>query len=269
MSLIPNTPEVPWRPAKWLVTDFVQPNNPAIRKQAAKLRALSNSDDDFIKITASYIQKNFQYPEQNDGDPSAGLKFQRYDNGALCKRYKYTEEMEYAWGFPCETIEIKLGICIDTSLLFTSLLIAGGIDAWCCLGEIVNAKTNEVAGYHAWPTFMYKGQRCADETTIHFDAETITSIASLYFPQSSDWVNSNGIYYREQEKFNSLEDIGTGSLGSEMVKYMGLPPHAIQCFGLHETLERMELKHKAMAKEWRKSETIKHNILKQAYGVGV
>ena len=266
MSLIPNTPVCPWRPAKWLVTDFVQPNNPSIKEQAAKLRALAPKDDDFIKATAKYIRDEYQYPEQKDGDPSAGGLFKRYDNGAICKRYKYSKEMEYMWGFPCETIEIKLGICIDTSTLFTSLLIAGGVEAWNCLGEIVNAKTNEVSGYHAWPTFMYKGQRCADETTIHFDAETITSIASLYFPQSSDWVNSNGIYYREQEKFNSLEDIGTGSLGSEMVKYMGLPPQRIQCFGLNDTLERWEKKHKVIAKERRESEALTRRILNQAYG---
>lgn len=268
MSQIPDVPVCTWRPARWLVTDFVQPNNPSIRAQARKLRAIAPKDDDFIKATAIYIQKDFQYPEEKNGTPSAGLKFQRYDNGAICKKYKYTKEMEYAWGFPCETIEIKLGICICTTLLFVSILNAEGIDAWCCLGEIVNAETNEVTGYHAWPTFQYKGQRCADETTIHFDAETITPIAYLYFPESSGWVSSNGIYYREQEKFNSLEDIGTGEIGSSMVKYMGLPPHAVQCFGLHDTLDRMESKSKAMAAEWRRAENIKHEILKLAYSGG-
>jgi len=261
-----NIPECPWRPARWLTTEFVRPFNCAIQEQAIALRKMVTADNEYIKVCANFVRDSFVYPLDYLKAPSAGLVFRRYDKGR-CWKYFYNQTLDYAWGFPNETLKIKRGICIDTALLMTSLLIAGGIPAKCAIGAVVNAKTNEVVGYHAWSTFAYKGEQSVDETTIHFEAETITRQASVY-NVASDWANTNGIFYRQEAEFDNVDYTATGILGSEMVCLMGLPAQRVQCFGLNDTLERMYLKRKAMAREWRKSETIKHQLLSLAYRGG-
>jgi len=261
------SPECPWRPARWLVTDFITPDNPAIKEQAEQLRKLSQSDDDYIKLCAVFIRDNFVYPLDRAGNPSAGLLWRRYDKGTCIPKYFYNQTLDYAWGFPCETIKIKKGICIDTALLMTSLLIAGGVPSRCALGAVMNRETDTVAGYHAWSTFMYKGEKCADETTIHFQTETITRINSLY-NKFSDWVMTNGIYYRQDADFDKGLYEATTDTGEVVVSLMGLPPAQVECYGLQETLEMLGKRHKAMVKEWRRAEMTKHKILSLAYGGG-
>jgi hypothetical protein len=258
-------PECVWRPARWLTTEFVRPFTVAVAEEATALRKLVTTDDEYIKVCANYVRDNFTYPLEKNGDPSAGLVFKRYDKGK-CRGWYYNQTMEYAWGFPQETIKTKLGICIDTALLYTSLLIAGGVPSKVALGAVVNAKDGTVAGYHAWSTFIYKSEPCANETTIHSpDVETLTKLSSVY-DYGSDWAKNTGIYYRQEAEFDNKTYDATGQLGKNMVCLMGLTPQRVECYGLTDTLERMDKKRKSMAKEWRKAETFKHEILTQAYG---
>jgi hypothetical protein len=267
-----NIPACPWRPARWFVTEFVRPFSPAILEQATALRKLVTTDDEYIKVCANYVRDNFTYPLEKNGDPSAGLVLKRYDKGCRTKRYFFNQEMDYAWGFPNETIKLKLGICIDTALLMTSLLIAGGVPAKVALGAVINNEDGSVAGYHAWSTFMFQDVKCADETTIHFKAETINKITSLYYA-TSDWSKGNGIHYRQDSDFDHESYDATTELGKNMVALMGLPAqrvdeNTIQCYGINDILELREKKHKSITKEWRKAEIIKHKILSSAYGGG-
>jgi hypothetical protein len=147
----------------------------------------------------------------------------------------------------------------------TSLLIAGGVPSKVGLGEVVKADNGLVVGYHAWSLFVYKKMECVDETTIHFPAETITRQESIY-GQESDWAHANNLFYREQSDFDNKSYDETGFLGAEMVQRMGLPPLRVQAYGLSDTLARLEKKSGSMAKEWSKSENMKYNLLKQAYG---
>ena len=258
--------ECPWRPARWGTIEFVRPYTPAILEQATALRKLVTTDDEYIKLCANYVRDNFVYPLERNGDPSAGLSFKRYDKGWLVKRYFYNQEMDYAWGFPQETMKLGKGICIDTALLMTSLLIAGGVPAKCCLGAVVNQKDNSIAGYHAWTTFNLFYQETICETTIHSPGiNTLTKASSIY-NKDSDWAVSNGIYYRQEAEFDNKEYNSTGELGKDMVCLMGLTPQRVECYGLVDTLERADKKRRSMAKEWRKAEMLKHNILSHAYG---
>ena len=267
-------PECTWRPGRYLVTDFIMPDNIAVKEQADVMRKLAGNDDDYIKIVAAFIRdpKNFIYPLQKDGDPSSGLKFERYDNGcAINKRYSYKQEMDYSWGFPPETLIIHKGICIDTALLMTSLLIAGGISAKNCIGAVCDIKTGQDVGYHSWSQFMYRGEMCGGETTIHFDAETIIRVSGLYYP-NSDWALSNGIYYRREAEWDKTGYDAIGKLGECGVAFMGMSPRILQnnvrCFGLQAALNRMERKQKDIA-AWRESEAHKTKILSDVFGGGL
>jgi hypothetical protein len=258
-------PECPWRPARWLTTEFVRPFTAVVIEQSTILRKLVTTDDEYIRVCATYVRDNFTYPLEKNGDPSAGLLFKRYDKGGCYKKYFYTKEMDYAWSFPQEVILTNLGICIDTALLMTSLLISGGIPAKVALGAVINNKDGSVAGYHAWSTFMYQGEKCADETTIHSKVETINRITSLYY-DTSDWSKDNGIHYRQDADFDNKVYDATTELGKDMVCLMGLPAQRVECYGIQDTLEYREKKRRNMAKEWRKTEIIKQHILSQAYG---
>ena len=268
-------PVSPWRHAQWLTTEFVQPNNIAVKEQADILKQLCRDDDEFIESCAVFIRDGFVYPEKKNGEPSAGLVFNRYDKGNCLKSdYFYKQTMDYAWGFPNETLNLKRGICIDTALLMASLLIAGGVLSKCALGAVVNAKTGAVAGYHAWTTFIYKNEPSVCETTIHFEADTITRQASLY-DKDSDWASTNGIWYRQEAIFDNVLYASTGGLGAEMVSLMGVAPARafsvisdIKNYGMQDAIERIELRRKAMNKEWIKAENLKQKILARAYGGG-
>jgi hypothetical protein len=256
-------PESPWRPARWLTTEFVQPTNIAVVEAAAPYKDLP--DDERIKGLCDLVRDAFIYPLDKNGDPSAGLLLRRYDKGNIIKSYFFNEVMDYAWGFPNETLKIRKGICIDTALLLTSLLLAAGIPAKCCLGAIKNAVDGSVAGYHAWTEMVYRGLQSSDETTIHSKgAETIISIGGTY-NRNSDWAKVSGIYYSLEARFDNTGYEAIGELGKNMVCLMGLPPAMVQCYGMQATLEKLDNKRRLMAKEWRKSEVIKHAMLELAY----
>jgi hypothetical protein len=260
-------PEVPWRPARWLTTNFVQPDNPAVKEEAAKLKSISQTDDEYVLACAEFIRDSFIYPLDYLKEPSAGMVLRRYDKGRWWKYY-FNKTMDYSWGFPCETLVIGKGICIDTALLMTSLLMAGGIYAKTALGAVVNSKTDEVAGYHAWTEMIYKGVGSTCETTIHSkDTDTILQIASTY-NRNSDWATSNGIYYKLEARFDDKLYEPAGLLGTEMVSLMGMTPQRVECFGMVDTLARLYEKRKALSREWRKSAIITYKILSQAYGGG-
>jgi hypothetical protein len=259
-------PECPHRPARWLVTEFVRPFNVAVIEQATMLRKLVTTDDEYIKVCADLVRDTFTYPLEKNGDPSAGLVFKRYDKGGMYKKYFYEYSMDYAWGFPNETLRIRKGICIDTALLYTSLLIAGGVPSKVALGAVVNAEDGSVAGYHAWSTFLYKGEESVNETTIHTEGvETITKKSSVY-DKESDWSKNTGIYYRQEAEFDNKTYDTTGYLGAQMVVLMGLTPQRVECYGLQDSLNRRATKHRGMTREWRKVELLKQEIITQAYG---
>jgi hypothetical protein len=260
-----NTPECPWRPARWLTTDFVQPDNIAVLEQSEKLKVMATSDNDFVRIVATFVRDSFFYPLNKSGEPSAGLRFYRHDKS--CCSWFYKKQLDYSWSFPNEVLTAtKCGICIDTANLCTSLLRAGGIKATTALGAVMNAETDDVSGYHAWTEVKYRDEPCIIETTIHTpNAETIVKAESVY-DKDSDWANSNSIYYKIEARYDESHYEGVGLLGSSMVQLLGLPAQRVQCYGMAHTLDRMEHKKKAIMREWRKSEALNHRILSRVYG---
>ncbi len=256
--------ECPWRSTRCLTTDFVTPNDVGVKEQTDAIRKFVSNDDDFIRVVCAFVRDEFKYPLDNGGNPSAGLLFKRYDKGC-CGRYFFSKTMDYAWGYPNETLALKLGICIDTACLTTSLLKSGGIDAKVVLGSVVNNEDNSVAGYHAWTKFLFKGIPSIDETTIHSDAETIIAQGSVY-NRTSDWSKNTGIHYENHASFDDLDYYVEGLLGVEMACLMGMSPSMVECYGAQEAISMMADRRKKIAKEWRKADIIKHRILSEAWG---
>jgi hypothetical protein len=233
-----------------------------VKEQAAVLKADTTSDDEFIRKCVEFVRDNFTYPLDYLGAPSSGMQVRRFDKGRWWS-YFYNKTMSYAWSFPEETLVIKYGICIDTALLITSILLAGGIDAKCCLGSVVNSKTQEVEGYHAWSEFAYKNNDCIDETTIHFKSETIIS-KSLAYNCDSEWAKTSGIYYRLEAKFNNRSYSAIGELGKEMVALMGVSASRVGQYGLDTTMKQM--RSKKIEQERRKAEQYTHKLVNTAFG---
>ncbi len=259
-------PLCPFRPTQQLVTEFITPNNYAVKTIADKLRALFPKDDDFILAVATYIRDDFIYPNDLKGRPASALLFCAHD--ITCYKWLLRKRMDYAWFYPNETIAAKGGICIDTALLFVSILIAGGIHAKVALGAIVEVPSGNVVGYHAWgDDFIYKGRPSIGEMTIHFKAMTIVDQASVYNPDS-DWAKSNLTAYSREANMDNIGYTGFGSLGLSGVQFMGLPASRVKYYGLNTTLEVMERKQRAIMKEWRQCEALTHSILSKAYGGG-
>lgn len=264
-------PVCPWRPARCLVTDFITPNNVAVKEQSDKIKKLCKTDDDYIAACAKFVGDEFEYPLDYMGNPSAGMSFKMYDKGRWWK-YFFSKTMDYTWKYPNEVLVSKLGICEGTANLYTSLLLAGGVPAKTALGAVVNVKDDSVAGYHAWTEMVYKGNRSTNETTIHPYADTIKKAASTYNSES-DWATSNGIYYRLESLMNDTGYEAEGDLGKEMVSLMGMSAQKydrlyLECFGIGDVLDKIKNKRRLIAKEWAKSENIKQHILKLAYGGG-
>lgn len=258
-------PVCPWRPAVWSTTDFVQKDHISVKDQAAKLRSIVNNDDDFIKAVATFVRDTLFYPEDKKGDPAAELCFKRAKKSRCA--WFFSRDMNYAWSFPNEVLTAtKNGICIDTANLTTSLLRAGGIFATTALGSVNNVKDDSVSGYHAWTEVIYKGVPSIIETTIHRPgADTILTRTSAY-DRDSDWATTSGIYYKLEARYDEVNYEGVGDLGASMPQLMGLPAIRVQCYGVAHTMAQSEKRQKAMNKEWRKAEAIKHCLLSNAWG---
>ncbi len=113
---------------------------------------------------ARWIRDGFYYPLDWRGQPSADGQLLKSRMSLLS--YHFKKCVNYMWLFPSECINMRFGICIDTALVATSVLIRLGIDSVVALGAIYDNKGN-LLGYHAWTEFVLNGTRYVLETTIH------------------------------------------------------------------------------------------------------
>jgi hypothetical protein len=160
------------------------------------------------------------------------------------------------WSFGQETLIIKRGICADTAILATSLLIAD-LDAWCCLGE-VRKIDDTLLGYHAWTVCPYENEETLMETTVHtLGSNTLVKTKDSY-DKVSAWAANAGLYYVERARFNSNSFIGDPSI----VASMSLPANRVLLFGLEAT---RKFNPKQLRAEWKKEEKMKTKLLQAVY----
>lgn len=230
----------------WDIRDFINPR---------LTTTFVGEGDKVVEDIALFIRGQFVYPLIGE-NPSADAKFQRFHKN-LC-RYYFSKYVYYMWSFPQETLAQKLGICIDTANLATSLLVSK-IDAWCCLGEVRATKDGTLLGYHAWEKCPYKGELTIMETTVHQPANTLVTTKNAY-DRNSTWAIVSGLYYVEQAKYNNKEFQGDSSV----VASMNLPAKRVWLFGLEKT---KLLPARKLYREWRREEQWKTKLLEEAYKV--
>jgi len=228
----------------WDIRDFINPHLNTV---------FLNTGDKRVEDVAAFIRDEFTYPLIND-NPSADGQLRRYHKSLF--KYHFQKCVYYMWSFPQEVLAQKLGICIDTANLATSLLVPN--NAWCCLGE-VRAIDGNLLGLHAWTEFPYKGEPTIMETTIHKPANTLVPVKDAY-DKNSNWAIKGGVYYVEQARYNNTTFHGD----SGIVAVMGLPTKRVWLFGLEET---KLFPAKKLYREWEREERWKTKLLAEAYRI--
>lgn len=193
---------------KWFTKDFVQPQNPTVIDEYKVMIREYKNRDVIVKRVAEYINREYKYPTNVWGRPSPEGKLLRYK--LFRGWWRWSRFEEYIWQFPAETIVTRKGICIDTSLLATSLLrhprYFNGveIDAWVIIGVVLDINDN-ILGYHAWVETPYKGDIWLIETTVHdINVDNMVPIG-LAYNKHSDWAQVVGLYYKPIAKFNEID----------------------------------------------------------------
>ena len=253
-------PEVDYRFSdKYYITSFVTPHNPDIERVAKGFGG--GNDNGFVAQVASFIRDAFAYPLIG-GQPSSDAQFLRYHKSLFS--YHWKRCVFYMWSFPSECLLQKLGICVDTSHLTTSLLRSGQLDAFTCLGEVRKTSTDELLGYHSWVICQYKHDTFLIETTIH-EAE-VNNMVTLHDAchKDSDFAKKGDIYYIEHARYDEKDYIGTTDLGRSglVLTLMGKPLKLLREYGLAHTLE---IKPKTLYKEWRREEITKDETILMAF----
>ena len=267
-------PEVMWRwGERYLITDFIQKNNVAVREIADSLQvwpySLSNQDK-FVLAASVHIRDGYYYPLDAGGNPSCSGQVLRYRKALMSYHFKRCED--YVWALPCEVINTKCGYCAETANLATSILIAGNIpNSWVVLGEVRTAKDDRLLGYHAWTECPLSGSQNVMETTVDQEGVNILAPISSTYDRQSQWAQSANLYYRPQSRYNADEYLGEGPLGGMMVQLIGLPAKRVLLrFG--ELPDRaaiastLKVKSKRLRREYSQEARIIKQLLLEAYG---
>ena len=241
--------------------EFIQPNSYEIQKKASEFTA--RDTDGLIEQIAIFIRDAFTYP-LIAGQPSTDGQLLRFHKSLW--NYVFKDCELYLWSWPYETLALfKAGVCIDTAVLFTSLMRAKNLPAWCCIGQVRTTDTDKLLGYHAWGIAAnYKGRAYLDETTIHeAGVNTLVPQRDAY-DRNSEFAKEGNIYYVEDGKWDEAHFIGTTKLGESgsIFQLLGKPQRVIKARGLERALQMSVKKYH---NEWVSEELHKHESIVGAF----
>ncbi|RLE38237.1 hypothetical protein DRJ17_04530 [Candidatus Woesearchaeota archaeon] len=143
------------------IFDYIQKDNPAVLDIVKRIR--HKDPDRIIEEATRTVCRLIKYPFTWKGKPSTERKVLIFK--AAGPIYHFELSSKYGWLKPAQTLRVKYGLCIDTSLLLASLLLAKNIPCKVVLGAIIDAKTKQFLGFHAWVETTYKNKICIIETT--------------------------------------------------------------------------------------------------------
>jgi hypothetical protein len=142
--------------AEDVVNNFIMTKNYLVVQTAKRLGTLKNVID--------FNYNSIRYPLDCFGNP---LTTGRLSYAKYLLSWLFNKTQGYIWQYPNMVLLSKLGVCIDTSNLMTSLLRVLNKDAYTTLGEVRLSQSNELLGYHAWALLKGPDQDQVIETTIH------------------------------------------------------------------------------------------------------
>jgi hypothetical protein len=142
--------------AEDVINNFIMTKNYLVVNTAKRLGSSTEAID--------YNFNNIRYPLDWFGNP---LTAGRLSYAKCLLTWLYNKTQGYIWQYPNMVLLSKLGVCIDTANLMTSLLRVLGLDAYTTLGEVRLSQNDELLGYHAWTLLRLLGQEKIIETTIH------------------------------------------------------------------------------------------------------
>jgi len=162
---------------KYKINDFIQPDNPSVVELAQKLRRSSKKDT--LLAAVRFVAENFKYPINWRGT---------VNTERLTKVFKFASDFwlvekhkDYGWLLPSQVIEAGYGVCIDTSVLLTSLLRKLNFESFCCVGGLYkrSRKRFRFIGFHAWTIVNFEGWKLI-ETTVHPDPPPLLDMNKAY-----------------------------------------------------------------------------------------
>lgn len=244
-----------WFDVERYITEFVDNKSYSIKNIADRYK---NSDDNqYIKEIARWINVNFRYPINNQGEPATEHEWKYYLVGSTCPfrkalnkimekfeyvwarptNYLFNQSWLYVWQDPLMTLRTGYGICIDTALLTTSVLrMRPNIKSYVEAGYVQLPDDPRRYG-HAWTTIPDRD--ILIETTIHDN--TKNNIVS-YKKATTEGIN--GIVYTPIERWNEVEYYSLGSwiqVGGFLLAPKSYNKHDVVIWKKHELLKQLKM----------------------------
>jgi len=244
---------------KYWVTEFVQPKTFEVYRLYENLKTEDN--DQYVKNVADHIRDNYQYPFDSSGKPSASAQLLLFQIG--WGRWHFKRCVEYHWNLVSETIVSRKGICIDSSILCTSLLRAKPVPAWVVIGA-VKKLDDTILGYHAWTDVWYRDDWWLVETTIHEPKINNMILSKEAYNKNSSTAQKLGFYYQPMARFNEqkYEELEKQPFSLPPTELLRLPPYWKE----KPFLEALpKLKPKKLYKLWKEAEIKKVKLVTDSF----
>jgi len=173
-----------WYGVERSLAEFITPDAHVIRRTAEDMPP---EPRDFYYAVSHWVRDSFRYPLNQRGEPAAEHTLAFYEYGSNCpyrrlanrllyklgyvwkdfeKNYLFYRRWEYVWQTPLETILTGYAICIDSSLLCTSLHQVRLEEVYVEVGYVTFRGDPNRYG-HAWSIGLIDGEWLLTETTIH------------------------------------------------------------------------------------------------------
>lgn len=165
--------------AEDVVNNFIMVKNYLVVQTAKRLGD--------VKPVIDFNYNSIRYPLDFFGNP---LTAGRLSYAKSLLFWLFNKTQGYIWQYPNMVLLSKLGVCIDTANLVTSLLRVLGLDAYTTLGEVRLSQNNELLGYHAWTllgdniieTTIHKGQGDYSQIVLNKDDAYSGKLRLKYVP---------------------------------------------------------------------------------------
>jgi len=191
------------------ICEFIQVDNLQMQDLADSIGG--RDDEETAKAIFNVICREITYPLDLLGQPSTAHKVYLFPKFFFFL-FHYVFGLQYSWRLPNQTWTTKTGFCACTANLCTTLLRIKGIKAWTRLGAVLDTKTKNLLGFHAWTEIELAKNRYLLETTVHPDAPPFIHVEDAYGGRLDVTYDPFAIYNEEsfeedEEKLKKYADL--------------------------------------------------------------